>query len=241
MNRRGVGVIGLLAIVALTTAGCAEGMRSLGATLRAGAAVSHLSSQARSTQVVEVAPVNASNQPVAGLEIEDGGTADRCDAGAEGIGNAYRCFAGHTIYAPCWRDDSDPSAPAVLCQIRAWDKRVFRLTLGQLRLEPFRSRPWKAGTHQPWGVELTTGDRCTVHGGGSHSSFPGPGGHRVIDYYCGNDARDLDEPVLLRGIDRSHSLWRIDSVFHDGSGRYELGPKLGIVTAWYATQEPATS
>jgi hypothetical protein len=189
------------------------------------------------TQVLEVAPVDSNHLPVAGVRVNSGGMEASCSAGSDSVGNAYRCFAGHVVYDPCWRDDSDAAVPAVLCQERPWDKRVVRLTLGQRGLDPFHDPPLRVASLQPWGVELTTGERCLAVQG-SHSTLRTPHGRRVIDYRCWDRAGKLDKHELLRGIDRPR--WRINSVVYAKGRR---GPyafvKLRIVTAWYATQEPA--
>jgi hypothetical protein len=188
-----------------------------------------------STQVIQTAPVDAGYQPIAGLRVENRGVAQGCGAGSDSVGNAYRCISGHGIYDPCWTDGADPSTPAVICQIRPWEKRAFRFTLAQRGLEPFYGPPLQIGTYEPWGVELTTGERCLALQG-AHGALPGS--HRIIDYACWNKGGKPDDRLLLRGVDRSHPRWRIDSATYSRKRqRYRLGPKLGIVTAWYAMQD----
>lgn len=187
------------------------------------------------TQVVQVAPVDSGYQPIAGLDIQNRGVAEECGAGSDSVGNAYRCFSGHGVYDPCWTDDANPATPAVLCQLRPWEKRVYRFTLAQGGLQPFYEPPLPIGTYEPWGVELTTGERC-IAAQGAHDGFDG--GHRIVDYGCANKAGKNDGRVLLRGIDRSHPRWRITSATYNVKrNRYRLGPKLRIATAWYAMQD----
>jgi hypothetical protein len=191
------------------------------------------------TQIVETAPVSSSYLPRPGLQIQNRGVAESCGAGSDSVGNAYRCFSGHTVYDPCWTDNSDPLTPAVLCQGRPWEKRVYRLTLAQGGLQPFYEPPVKTGSFEPWGIELATGERCVAFQG-AHDSFDR--GHRVVDYGCVNKAGKADRRVLLRGIDRTHRRWRIKTATYNlKRNKYRVGPKVGIVTAWYAMQDQASA
>lgn len=194
-----------------------------------------VSSPERPTQVVEMAPVNSSYLPAPGFQIDNRGVAQTCIAGSDSVGNAYRCVSGHYILDPCWTDSSDPAHPAVICQGRPWDKRVYRLRVGEGGLQPFFGPPLAIGAYEPWGVELNTGERCVALGG-AHATVNG--GRKVIDYACYTKAGKPDDRLLLRGIDRSHPRWRIASATYNlRAERYKLGPKLRIVTAWYAMQD----
>jgi hypothetical protein len=188
------------------------------------------------TQVVQVAPVDSNYQPLPGLRIEERGVAAQsCGAGSDSVGNAYRCITGHNLFDPCWTDAADPTRPAVICQIRPWDKRVYRLGVGQGGLEPFYGPPLRIGTYEPWGVELTNGERCLALQG-AHGTVNG--GKRVIDFACWAKSGKPTDRLLLRGLDRSHPRWKIGSATYDtASERYRFGPSFGIVTAWYAMQD----
>jgi hypothetical protein len=187
------------------------------------------------TRVIESAPVDATYLPLPGLRIDERGVADACLAGSDSVGNAYRCHGGHYIFDPCWTDNSDPANLAVLCQVRPWDRRVYRLRVGQGGLQPFFGPPLQVGAYEPWGVELTTGERCVALQG-AHSTVNG--GKRVVDYACTKRSGGRDDRLLLRGIDRSHPRWKIASATYDRrTNRFHLGPKLRIVTAWYAMQD----
>jgi hypothetical protein len=186
------------------------------------------------TRVVQVAPVDSAYQPLPGIAVHSRGVAEECGAGSDSVGNAYRCFSGHGVYDPCWTDSAS-AVPAVLCLGRPWEKRAYRFTLAQGGLEPFYGPPLRIGTYEPWGVELTTGERC-VAAQGAHDSF----GHRVVDYYCEGKGGGRDDRVLLRGIDRSHGRWQIDSATYNAKrGKYRSGPTVRIATAWYAMQDEA--
>jgi hypothetical protein len=186
-----------------------------------------------STDVIVVDPVDAGHRPVAGMKIEDRG-AGSCLVGSDSVGHAYRCSAGRVVYDPCWNDEADPAGPAVLCQERPWEKRVYRLTLGDRGLEPIRGPGLVTGSDQPWGIELATGDRCVALQG-AHSI--GPGG-RVVDYYCYRRSGKPAPFVLLRGIDTSNPRWLIASeTYSERRNRDVRGPRLAIAKAWYAAQE----
>jgi hypothetical protein len=189
------------------------------------------------TYVIAVEPVDANHQPVAGLKIEERGTGI-CFTASDFAGNVYRCSGGRFIYDPCWKDDADPSATAVLCQGAPWDDHLYHLTLRQPRLPSFLSPPVVIGGDNAWGLELTTGERCLIVQG-AHSYVGNPPGEvpdsHVVDYYCQSKTGKPEARVLLRGIDRSNPRWRITTY---GTKRgNKLGPKVGIAKAWYAAQE----
>ncbi len=184
-----------------------------------------------STRVVQISPVDAGYRPRPGLVVVDSGVADSCGAGSDSAGNTYRCFSSHGVYDPCWTDDADPAAPAVLCQLQPWDTQVRRFGLAQGGLEPFLSAPTSSVHTSPWGVQLTTGERCIALQG-AHDAFDG--GRRIVDYACGRTYRQ----VLLRGIARGHGAWTIRRASYDARHRrYRLGPSVRIATAWYAVPD----
>jgi hypothetical protein len=186
----------------------------------------------QATEVLSVEPVDANYQPIAGLAIRDRGSASSCGAGSDSVSNAYRCFSGNGVYDPCWTDNSDPAAAAVLCLLRPWEKQATRFTLEQGGLQPFYTPPIPNSALQPWGVELATGERC-IAAQGAHDTVNG--GHRVVDYGCVNKSGRRDDRVLLRGIERNRPRWRIATAFYNRrTGRYKLGAKIFIDTAWYA-------
>jgi hypothetical protein len=191
------------------------------------------------TYVIAVEPIDANHQPLAGLKIEDRGTGI-CFTASDFAGNVYRCSGGRYIYDPCWKDDADPSTPAVLCQGAPWDDHLYHLTLRQPRLPSFLSPPLVVGGDNAWGLELTTGERCLIVQG-AHSYVGNPPGevpeNHVVDYYCRSKTGKPEARVLLRGIDRSNPRWRIATACSTKRGRCQLGPKVGIAKAWYAVQE----
>jgi hypothetical protein len=185
----------------------------------------------RPTVLLKEAPVDASYRPRAGLRIVYGGVAT-CEPGSDSVGNAYRCFAGNLIHDPCWTDAAS-SVPSVLCQYRPWESTAVRLTLRESGLAPFYEPSAPVGRYEPWAVQLSTGERC-VAAQGAHDSFRG----RVVDYGCQSRSGREGNRYLLRGIQRSHGVWRISSAtYHRAGNRYSPGPILRIATAWYAVQD----
>jgi hypothetical protein len=186
-----------------------------------------------STDLIVVDPVNADHLPVPGLRIEDQGTGI-CNSGSDSAGNLYRCSVGHWIYDPCWRDDENPSSPAVLCQAQPWDTGVIRIRLGDRGLDPVLGKPRDPGSGAPWGLQLASGERCVAVQGAHEVADSG----RAIDYYCLTRAGKPDRRALMRGFDRSQPRWRVTSTtYEDRRGRLEPGPAIGVVKVWYAAQE----
>jgi len=154
-------------------------------------------------------------------------------SGSDSAGNLYRCAAGRVIYDPCWRDEENPSSPAVLCQVQPWDKSVIRLRLGG-KLEPVLGRPRDPGAGAPWGLQLASGERCVAVQGAHEVTSGG----RAFDYYCLSRAGKPDQRALLRGFDRSRPRWRVTSTTYDSRrGSLEPGRAIGVVKVWYAAQE----
>jgi hypothetical protein len=227
---------GYTALVTAATAGKRSATRALQFTIAratsARAAAVAASASTAATSIVEVAPVEPDYQPKASLRIVSGGSASSCSAGSDSAGNAYRCFAGNGIYDPCWADDADSAAPAVICQGRPWETSATTLTLAQGGLEPFSSAPPSIEQSEPWGIQLSTGERCLA-AQGAHTILDR--GRHVVDYSCEQPGRRVDDRVLLRGIDRARGSWSIRSaVYSPTAHRYKLGPMVRIATAWYA-------
>jgi hypothetical protein len=195
-----------------------------------------LTASVATTQIVQTEPVDSSYGPRAGLRVVLGGSA-HCEAGSDSAGNTYRCFAGNLIYDPCWTDNGYGLAPAVVCERRPWETSITALTLENGGLEPFFGAAPSPAHMEPWGIQLATHERCTALQG-AHDGFDG--GKRIVDYACQKPNGRLDNRVLLRGINRSHRAWLITSATYEPSrGRYKLGPKLAISTAWYAIPDEA--
>jgi hypothetical protein len=177
------------------------------------------------TKVVKVAAVSKSGAVRDGLQVTDESKAASCSTGSNAVldGAAYRCFAGNGVYDPCWAQTAGGRSDEVLCLLRPWDTTVIRLRSdGPLPL-PGSS---KVDLAYPFGLELTSGERCVVYQG-SRSAF----GERPVDYQC-----DSGKFEVLRGISRNKALWKVDTVKYMKSGsrsRYEnAGSKL-VKTAWY--------
>jgi pimeloyl-ACP methyl ester carboxylesterase len=177
------------------------------------------------TTLIDTSPVDGNSAPRSGITIIDKGAASSCSPGSDSVGDAYRCFSGNGVYDPCWADQTRPSTTAVICQRAPWDTTVTRLTLAQA-LAPFPGPPMPIDRNAPWGVQLTTGERCLA-AQGAHDNFNG----RVVDYTCGSSY----DHVLLRGIHWDGQRATFDSAYYSsGANTYRRGPTVTVATAWYA-------
>jgi hypothetical protein len=171
------------------------------------------------TRQIHVSPVGPDGRPVSGYRTTQTVANASCEAGSEAIGRAYRCFAGNSLYDPCWAERA--AAPTVLCLPFPWSVTDIRLEVGA----PLSAIPAEPGTSEPWGVELATGQRCVLLQG-AHSLFAG----RVIDYYCNAGLS------LLRGLTQTAPVWRAASVT-GAAGKQALGPSEEIRIAWFGSPD----
>jgi hypothetical protein len=103
-----------------------------------------------------------------------------CDPGSDSLpNNVYRCFSGHNVLDPCWRDWRAP-APVVICLEEPWARTVVRL---RLTATPDPSSGHSDLGSEPWGITLRSGARCLAFQG-AHDTLTGKEGAPVIDYYC---------------------------------------------------------
>jgi hypothetical protein len=172
------------------------------------------------TRQVHVAPVGPGGTVAGGFRVTKVAGQAACEPGSEAIGQAYRCFAGNAVYDPCWAEKA--ARPTVLCLPEPWSGSATRLSVsGPLGAIP----PQPGGTSEPWGVELTGGQRCILLQG-AHSAFDG----QVIEYYCG------PQLSLLRGLVRTAPLWHVHSVV-DKAGHQTAGPVQMVTIAWFGTAD----
>jgi len=167
------------------------------------------------TRQVRVAPVSADGTPAGGFRTTVTASHATCEPGSEAIGQAYRCFAGNGVYDPCWAEKA--AAPTVLCMPDPWSVTDARLSVSTA----LSAIPNEGGISEPWGVELSAGQRCVLLQG-AHGEFDG----QVIDYYCS------PKLLLLRGLTESGPIWRARSVI-EKSGKSWLGPSEEISLAWF--------
>lgn len=169
------------------------------------------------TEVVRVSPVSSAGTPSAGYRTTSTAADASCEPGSEAIGQAYRCFAGNTVYDPCWAEKA--ATATVLCLADPWSAGVARLTVSS----GLASIPNEGGIGEPWGVQLVTGQRCVLVQG-AHQVFRG----RVIDYSCGPSLS------LLRGLTKTSHPWTADSIITK-SGQLTSGSDLKIAIAWFGS------
>jgi hypothetical protein len=153
-----------------------------------------------------------------------------CGPGSDSLpNNVYRCFSGHNVLDPCWRDWR-ASVPAVVCLEEPWARTVVRL---RLTAPPEPSSGHSDLGAEPWGITLRSGARCLAFQG-AHDTLTGKEGAPWIDYYCGKTL------ALVRGINRSRATWTIRAarVTHRLSHPYTLIGRVAIQTAWYGGNNP---
>jgi hypothetical protein len=183
------------------------------------------------TRVLSVRPVDAAGRLAPGYTVSatvtaspGSASASGCSSGSEALAGAYRCFGNNNfIYDPCWAEGPAPSS--VLCPARPWSTSVVRVRLSG-PLEP----PSTPEPGSPWGLRLSNGLKC-VAAQGAHDSFNG----KVVDYACGDLQYKAGNTSVLRGIDRSQALWRVQTVLDSPAGfTYTPGPVVSVAVAWYA-------
>jgi hypothetical protein len=109
-----------------------------------------------------------------------------------------------------------------------WSTTVVRIYVSEL--EP-STEPVPTNLNYPWGVELTTGEKCVAFQG-AHDVYRG----RVVDYGC-NGAYSHRGRVLLRRMYRSQPSWSFDSAWWTGS-KYQPRKRVQVRVAWYGGPNP---
>jgi len=175
------------------------------------------------TQVVRWSPFDSSGQVKKTLTIKRIRAVGSCGdigPGSEVVGDfGYRCGFGNVLADPCWRDGARRT-DFIVCAGNPWARSVDLVRVPHLMLHV--GVTFGAAPTYPWGIQLTSGDRCTAFQG-AHDSIVLPGGRRLtVDYYCSSGI------VLLRDLRRAKALWTIDSArYDDKHHRYR---RLGRVT-----------
>jgi hypothetical protein len=178
------------------------------------------------TRTIYVAPVDANGDQVEGLTVART-VHGECHPGSDSVpGPTYRCFFGNFIQDPCWVDVA--VAGSVLCMTQPWTNTAVRVYVNEL--EP-STESVPTNLSYPWGVELTTGEKCIAFQG-AHDEYQG----RVVDYGC-DGAYLHGGRVLLRGMHRSHPLWSFDSAWWTGR-KYQPRHRVGVRVAWYGGPSP---
>jgi hypothetical protein len=173
------------------------------------------------TRQVHVSPVTSAGALARGYRVTSQTGGAMCEPGSEAIGTAYRCFAGNTIFDPCWARRA--ATPTVLCVAEPWLR-----TAAELRVQaPLSAIPAAGGpsADEPWAVQLASGPRCVL-AQGAHNEFRG----QVIDYYCPAGLS------LLRGLGRATAVWTARSV-RSQAGKLSPGPVQKIEIAWFGSPD----
>jgi hypothetical protein len=185
----------------------------------------------QATRIVFVSPVDAVGHLLPGYRIV-ATVHGSCDGeGSEWAASpAYHCGSGNGIYEACWPTNADPRrAIPVVCLFTPWSHTVVRIDTNGLPALENEEQPSRRRLF-PWGVQLTTGQRCLLDAG-ARSEFNG----HVIDYHCGSRY----EFLLLRPIDQDRPLWSFGSVrwprrrLENGHVVFEKGPTVYVQTAWF--------
>jgi hypothetical protein len=184
------------------------------------------SSANAATRIVYVAPVDAAGDQVEAVTVTRT-VHGQCEPGSDSVpGPTYRCFFGNFIEDPCWADAA--VAGSVLCMTQPWSTTAVRIYVDEL--EP-SSDPVPTSLDYPWGVELTTGEKCVAFQG-AHDQYRA----RVVDYGCDGAYLHAGR-VLLRGMHRSSPLWSFDSAWWTGK-RYQPRKRVEVRVAWYGGPSP---
>ena len=142
-----------------------------------------------------------------------------CIAGSSTVGVAYRCFAGHRIYDPCWPGRNRAGFIRFYCLLRPWDHTVKRLSVDTFQVLPHSVH---AGRTTPWGIRLYNGRRCVLSPGANDQVEGVP-----ILWWCS------EKVSLLADLDQSTRMWTITAVRHDAQWNYTSLGRQQITKAWY--------
>lgn len=154
------------------------------------------------------------------LHVAGPTVAATCSPGSETIGAAYRCFAGHSIYDPCWPGRDRSGFVRFYCLLRPWDRDVRRLFVSDFEIVPASLR---AERQSPWGIQLASGQRC-VASPGANDSVEGVG----VLWWCSNTLS------LLADLDRSTDPWTVTEVERsEALGTYTSLGRQQIGRAWF--------
>lgn len=164
------------------------------------------------TQVRAVSPLDAAGHLRATYDVRATGRG-YCWTTSFVNGRLYRCFRGHVIHDPCWKESGRRS---VVCPDVPSSRSVLRIRLTR------RLPATDASGPRLWGLRRLDGV------GGSCLASTGAGGwigHRHISFYCHHGW------VLVGGVDREHPTWSIATA-RRVADHYELRGRKPLGTAW---------
>jgi hypothetical protein len=108
-----------------------------------------------------------------------------------------------------------------------WSSNVLKMVTSGLP----RARLVGTNFTFPWGIQLTSGQRCLA-AQGAHDSYDG----FVVEFNCGPGPTKGSQVALLRGLDRAGPVWsyRIAQLLAAKSGTtFSLGPIVHVRVAYY--------
>lgn len=173
------------------------------------------SSAPAATKKIYVSPVDSHRAPAEGYRINTILSHGNCENGSDALGQAYRCFAKHGIYDPCWAVQAP--APTVLCLSKPWSHEATEILLDQGLDAVYKI----SGAVPPWAIQLQSSRRCLILEG-THGVFAG----RAIDYYCDRNV------YVLRGLVKQGLQWRAQLV-EWRENHYIKGPEVAIAIEWF--------
>jgi hypothetical protein len=130
--------------------------------------------------------------------------------------DAWRCTVGNAIHDPCYQNVMGDSKTLV-CADAPWQASGMLLTLAS-PLPEVNRKPVSVKDTQPWAIELSNGQRCTLFTGAT-----APIAGMRITYGCSGGY------VAVGDINRTGPVWKI---FAQGEKSISLD-EIEISTAWY--------
>lgn len=174
------------------------------------------------TAVVHISPVSKSGKVKADYSVGKSFPAASCEAGSEGIGSGYRCFAGKTNHSlnrvldPCW---VERDKRFVACLSEPWSFQIDELTV----TKKFRNGGFtKKHAKLPWGVQLDNGIQCVfVQGAGSTIA------HKRVNYFCPNT-----KVVLYGNVNSRGKTWTVRQATANGT-HFTKNGRAQLSKAWF--------
>lgn len=145
----------------------------------------------------------------------------RCTIGsAFGGTGTFRCKADSGILSQCWRVGGSGSSHTAVCQGSVWEKRVIEV---KSSLELPRPSSSSLVMKLPWGIELVTGQRCSL-GTGIPPTFE----TRIVNYRCSPTNQGL-----LGVPDKKGEVWTFEvAIWSTTSHTFSAGGTALVKAAW---------
>lgn len=129
--------------------------------------------------------------------------------------NTWRCQAENQSYDPCFMDPIREGSK-VICLVSPWNLDAVEIAL-DAPLPSNRSESFDYKSAQPWALELSNGNHCSLISGPSLIVAGMKSTYRCKD------------GTIVGDIDRSHKVW---TVLYNNDKNLYMSQKT-VVTAWY--------